>query len=202
MEVNMATEKSAVTPERFASGLSYKDYIAQISVNKDRFDEFYKTGQLSTDDAAFFRRAAGLPNGPAKMLVLGEDWCPDVFRGLPAMARIAEAAGIELRVFPRDKNLDIMNEFLNEGKYQSMPTCVFYTGDLKYIAFWIERPSQANEERIQIEAQVKKQMPAANEQEMRAVVRERTQTRYLAWQQATIKEMRKLLEGKLGIYNA
>ena len=195
----MAAQQSVVTPERFASGLVYKDYIAQISVNKERFDEFYKTGELSADDAAFFRRAAGLPNGPAKMLVLGEDWCPDVFRGLPVMVRIAEAAGIELRVFPRDKNIDIMNEFLNEGKYQSMPTCVFYTGDLKYVARWIERPVQANEERIQIEAQIKKQMPAANEQEMRAVIRERTQARYPAWQQATIREIRKLLESKLGI---
>ena len=195
----MATEKSVVTPERFAAGLTFKDYIAQINVNKDRFEEFYKTAQLTADDAAFFRRAAGLPNGLNKILVIGEDWCPDVFRGMPAMARIAEAAGIELRVFPRDKNLDIINEFLNEGKYQSIPVCVFYTGDLKYIAHWIERPAQANEERVQIEAEIKKQLPAANEQEMRAAVRERTQARYPAWQQATIKEMRKLLEGKLGI---
>ncbi len=62
------------------------------------------------------------------------------------MARIAEAAGIELRVFPRDDNLDIMNEFLNHGESQSIPTFVFYTSDHRYIAHWIERPVKANAE--------------------------------------------------------
>lgn len=195
----MATQKSAVTPERFATGFSFKNYIAQITVNKDNFEKYYQTAELSADDAAFFLRVAGLPNGPKKMLVIGEDWCPDVFRGMPAMARISEAAGIELRIFPRDKNLDIANEFLKEGKYQSIPVCVFYTGDVRYIAHWIERPALADEERLKIEAELKRQMPATNEQEMRAATSERTRVRYPAWQQATIKEMRKLLEGKLAI---
>ena len=99
--------------------------------------------------------------------------------------------------FPSDKNLDIINEFLNQGKYQSIPVCVFYTADLKYIAHWIERPAQANEERAAIEAEVKRQMPAANDQEIRPVVSERTQKRYPAWQQAEIAEMRKLIEEKV-----
>jgi len=195
----METQKSVVTPERFASGFTFKDYTSQINVNKDRFDEYYKTGQLLPRDAEFFRKAAELPNGISRMLVICEDWCPDAFRGVPVMAHIAEAVGVEMRIFPRDKNLDIANEFLNQGKYQSIPVCVFYTKDLKYIAHWIERPALANEERIRIEAEIKKQMPAANEQEIRMVVRERTQTRYPAWQQATIQEMRKLLASKLGI---
>jgi hypothetical protein len=199
MEDYMATEKSVVTSERFTSGLSYQAFIAQVTVNKDRFNEFYQTAYVSAADAAFFRRAVALPGGPARMLVLGEDWCPDVFRGLPVMARLAETAGIDLRIFPRDKNLDIMNEFLNEGKYQSIPTCVLFTADLKYITRWIERPALANEERSQIEAQVKKEMPAAGEPELRAVVRERTQARYPAWQQETVREIRKLIEVKLGI---
>lgn len=195
----MSTQKSVVTPERFATGFSFKNYIAQITVNKDNFEKYYQTAALSAEDAAFFRRAAALSNGPKKMLVIGEDWCPDIFRGMPAMARLAEVAGIEMRIFPRDKNLDIENEFLKEGKYQSIPVCVFYTGDLKYIAHWIERPALADEKRLRIDAELKKQMPAASEQELRAATSERTRIRYPAWQQATIKEMRKLLETNLGI---
>lgn len=195
----MAAQKSVVTPERFASGFTFKDYTAQINVNKDRFEEYYKTGQLSPGDAEFFRKAAQIPNGAGKMLVICEDWCPDAFRGVPVMAHIAEAAGVEMRIFPRDKNLDIANEFLNQGKYQSIPVCVFYSRDFKYIAHWIERPVLADEERIKIETDIKKQMPAASEQEIRMVTRERTQTRYPAWQQATVQEMRKLLADKLGV---
>jgi hypothetical protein len=194
----MAVQK-VVTPERFATGFSFKDYLAQITVNKDNFAKYYDTAQLTGEDAVFFRRAAGLPNGPKKMLVIGEDWCPDVFRGMPVMARVAEAAGMEMRIFPRDKNLDIANGFLKEGKYLSIPVCVFYTEDLKYIAHWIERPVLADEERLRIDAELKKQMPGASEAELRAATSERTRARYPAWQQATIKEMRKLLEEKPGI---
>jgi hypothetical protein len=195
----MTEKPSAVTPERFVSGFTYQDYIAQVKVNKNQFEKYYATGQLSAEDAQFFRKASQARNGVARMLVLGEDWCPDVFRGLPVMARIAEAAGIEMRMFPRDQNLDIMNEFLNQGKFMSMPVAVFYTKDLRYIGHWIERPASANRERTQIEADVRKDRPQAAEPEVQMVIRERLQARYPAWQQESIREMRQMLSEKLGL---
>ena len=41
-------------------------------------------------------RSPSRPDGPAKVLILGEDWCPDVFRGMPVVVRMAEAAGLEI----------------------------------------------------------------------------------------------------------
>ena len=193
----MAEKTSVVTPERFASGLTYKDYIAQINVNKERFQDFYGSGQLSDDDADFFRRA--VQAGATKMLVIGEDWCPDVFRGMPVMSRIAEASGMEMSVFPRDENLDIMDEFLKDGEFKSIPVAVFYTKDHEYMGHWIERPASANTERVGITEAVKKEMPNATDEEVRAASRERTQARYPSWQQDSIKEMRQLLADKLGI---
>ena len=195
----MAEKKSVVTPERFAKGLTYKDYLAQIKVNKDRFEEFYKSGQLSVSDKEFFRKIAKMPNGAGKILVIGEDWCPDVFRGLPAVAHIAEDSGMELRIFPREQNLDIMNEFLKEGKYMSLPVVVFYTRDQRYIFHWIERPLQADKERAQIMEEAKKEKPGATEQEMRAKVGDRSRARYPAWQQETIRELREALAKRLGV---
>ena len=155
----MDEKTSVVTPERFSSGFTYKDYIAQIKVNSDRFEQYYQTVEVSQDDADFFKKA--VEAGVTKMLVLGEDWCPDVFRGMPVTARISEASGMELRVFPRDENLDIMNEFLKDGEFQSIPTVVLYDKDHSYLGHWIERPAKANEERAQIEAEVKqKRCPA------------------------------------------
>ena len=52
------------------------------------------------------------------------------------MARIAEASGMELRVFFRDQNKDIMSEFLKFGEHESIPTLVFYTKDHEYIAHY------------------------------------------------------------------
>ena len=194
----MTGTTSVVTPERFASGLTYQDYIAQINVNKERFEQFYESGQLTTEDAEFFKSAAQRPDGPVEMLVIGEDWCPDVYRGMPVMARIAEASGMEMRVFPRDQHLDIMNEFLNKGEFLSIPVAVFYTKDHEYIGHWIERPASANEERRQIDEEIKREFPDADEQKVRTETRAKTQARFPSWQQASIKEMRKIIEDKIG----
>ena len=73
--------------------------------------------QIKPEDAAALRELANRKGGPAKMLVLGEDWCGDVIRGLPVLARVAEVAGLDLKIFPRDQHHDIMNEFLKEGQW-------------------------------------------------------------------------------------
>jgi hypothetical protein len=139
-------QKSMVTPERFAQGLTYDQWVSAIDRSQDRFQENYEATELSEDDIRAFRELVARPNGPARCLALGEPWCPDVFRGLPVMARIAEACGMELRVFFRDQNKDIMAEFLKQGEHESIPTFVFYTGDHRYLCHWIERPALADEE--------------------------------------------------------
>lgn len=194
----MTTQESVVTPARFASGISYQEFMSQINVNKDRFEQYYETGKIAPEDVAFFKRAMQLPNGPAKMLALAEDWCPDVYRGLPMVARLAEATGMELKVFFRDKNLDIMNEFLNHGEFLSIPTIVFYTRDHEYIGHWIERPVFATTDRAAIDAQVRREMAGAEDQAIRGEVRNRTNARFPVWQQESIKEMRELITSKTG----
>src|SRR5271154_5279700 len=108
----MLQATTVVTPARFAQGLSYADFLAQATVNRDKFELYYNDSPLSTQDISFFKTAAASPNGPAKILALAEAWCGDVYRELPTMARIAEATGIDLRIFLRDENADIMDEFL------------------------------------------------------------------------------------------
>jgi len=190
---------SVVTKERFASGFTYQDYMAQVKVNKESFLNFYTSAQLSAEDTNFFVQAARAREGIGKILVLGEDWCPDVTRGLPVAVRIAEAAGIELRIFPRDTNMDIMNEFLNRGEFASIPVIVFYTNDLKEICHWIERPEVANRDMAQIREQIQKDMPTASEQELRSALRLRMMGKYPEWQKESVREMRQMLAVKLKI---
>jgi len=48
--------------------------------------------------------------------MLAENWCGDVHRNSPLIARIVESIpGAELRVFLRDQNLDITDCYLNNG---------------------------------------------------------------------------------------
>jgi thiol-disulfide isomerase/thioredoxin len=194
----MARETSVVTPQRFSQGFKYADYMAQIKVNKPRMEGFYNDFKVKPEDARAIQQLARKPNGPVKMLVLGEDWCGDVVRGLPTLARLAEATGMELRIFPRDQHLDIMNEFLNQGRYQSIPVAVFYTKDHRYICHWIERPQAAIKETAEIEAVIKKEKPNLSEQEFAQERRARTAGRAAAWQQATVQEIREALAKAVG----
>ena len=193
----MARETSVVTPQRFEEGFSYPDYIDQIKVNKARFEEFYKF-RINTQDAAALRELANRKGGPAKMLVLGEDWCGDVIRGLPMLARVAEAAGLDLKIFPRDQHHDIMNEFLKEGQWMSIPTAVFYTADHQYICHWIERPAVAEKEMEEIGEAIKAENPGINDQDYGRERRARTAARSEFWQQASVDELKDLLNKSIG----
>ena len=60
------------------------------------------------------------------------------------MAAIAQASGMDMRVFPRDKNLDIMNLYLNQGKFMSIPVFAFFDRNLNPLCHWIERPKSSD----------------------------------------------------------
>ena len=97
----MTGKTTIVTPQRFAQGFSYEEYLSQIKVNKLRFLQYYDEFDPDDGELERFRALTQRSGGPAKVLAVGEDWCPDVYRGLPTMAKLADSAGVEVRVFPR-----------------------------------------------------------------------------------------------------
>jgi hypothetical protein len=141
----MPTATTVITPARFDQGLHYADFLAGAKINKDKFENNYNHPILTEDDLSFFRKVGKVPNGPQKLLAIAEAWCGDVYRELPTAVRIAEAGGIDLRVFLRDENPDIMDEFLsNDGKSRAIPVFVFYTADTRYITHFAERSASAH----------------------------------------------------------
>ena len=192
-------QESVVTPERFAAGMTWQQYREHIKRNREKFDYNYAETAITDEDAEAFRSLVARPDGPAKVLALGEDWCPDVFRGLPVIVRIAEAAGMELRIFPRDDNLHIMDECLKGGESQSIPTFVFYTRDHRYIAHWIERPARANAEL----GEIPKLFADLDREKDHEKMRERYDEFqrgpvWASWRQETVRELRQLLQEKCG----
>ena len=195
-------KESVVTPERFAKGQPYTEWLKGIDRNLERFEENYAGTTVSDDDAKALKELVKRPNGAARCLVLGEPWCPDVFRGLPAMARIAEASGMDLRVFYRDQNNDIMSEFLKNGEHESIPVFVFYTKDQEYIGHWIERPVQANEEMPQLRDLTAPLgnadlAPEERKKYIKAYIDFQNGPIWGGWRDATIREVRQLLEDKI-----
>ena len=195
--------QSVVTPERFAQGMTYAQWMDTIDQNQKRFVENYQGTTVSDDDTRAIKELMARPGGPHHCLALGEAWCPDVFRGMPVMARIAEATGLELRTFLRDQNKDIMAEFLHHGEHESIPTLVFYTKDHRYIAHWIERPKLANEQMGQlrdISAPLRNpDLPQEERQQhIQAYIDFQNGPVWAGWRDATIKEIRELLEQHAG----
>ena len=195
--------ESVVTPERYEQGISYKEWMEQIDRNQEKFVDNYESATLNPEDVATIKALVERPDGPAKVLAIGEPWCPDVFRGLPVMARLAEATGLDLKIFFRDLNLDIMNEFLYKGEFQSIPTFVFYTKDHKYIGHWIEKAKKARDEQpILRELTGRMRDPDLTEEQRAQYMAEYAAFQsgpvWDGWRQAQVTEIRELLEDKTG----
>ena len=210
----MREATTVVTPARYEQGLPYTEFLAHAKVNVDKFELYYRTSPLTPDDIAFFATAAALPHGPAKILALAEAWCGDVYRELPTIARIAEATGMTLRIFLRDDNADIMDEYLsNEGKARAIPVFVFYTRDHLYVTHFTERSAGAHAELAAILARVTSEMnlPSGTtlatvpDGERQAFIQElvaRILPRFPEWQKQSIREMRTLLSTALRLPDA
>jgi selT/selW/selH-like putative selenoprotein len=131
-----------ITPDRFAQGLTYEAYKAQMTRNRERLEANEQTVELSIDDLNFFAQLTA----PLHVLVLAEDWCGDVIANLPVLGRLAAESGtLDLRVFLRDQNLDIMDQYLNDGQYRSIPVFVLLDAAFNELGHWIERPARISE---------------------------------------------------------
>lgn len=194
-----AQKESVVTPERLAQGISYKEWAAQIDRNQEKFQYNYDNTQPSADDVAAIKATMAKPGGPVTVLAIGEPWCPDVVRGMPVIAKLCEATGLDLKIFFRDQNLDIMNEFLYKGEFQSIPTLIFYDKDLNKLGVWHERAQKARDEMPQLSAITSKMRNQELSEEERKTYMEQYEAFqkgpvWAGWREAQIKEIRELLE--------
>ncbi len=131
----MATA-TVVTPERFAQGLTITQFMEGMEENKDLFEESYRQCQLDPAAAAFLRGLGKHFN----VLVLAEEWCGDVVRYVPALARMAEAAQTwDVRIFYRDQVPDLAGTWLRDGT-QVIPVIVFFDDRMKEVGHFLERP--------------------------------------------------------------
>jgi hypothetical protein len=170
-----------MTPERFAKGMTFDEYVTftgspenlgregfdirRFSLVRPRVDwsgylrERHAKVRLGDDQAAAIKWLAAQAGGPAKVLVISEDWSSDCRRDVPYLARLAEAGGLELRIFPRDGdtmhmkglpdpgaggNADLVNTYANEKngqRFASIPVAVFFTGDFVELYRYVEYPA-------------------------------------------------------------
>jgi len=165
-----------VTKERFAQGLTFQQYLDQMGTNKEKFVQFLGEIKVTPED----RAALDKLGKRLKVLVITEDWCGDALYNIPVLAKMVEGnPNIEMRVFLRDKNPDLMSQYLNQGLYRSIPVFAFFDENMNEVARFIERPPAQTEEL---------------EKKMLEVRRALRAERHLEWRTGVVKEIRSLLK--------
>ena len=188
----------AITMDRFAQGMTFAEYVAQMSENKEKFLANYEKVQIRAADQADI---CGI-GVPLNVLILTEDWCGDALTYVPVLGRLAACAGNwNLRIFKRDENLDLADQYLNFGKYRSVPVVVFFDEQMRELGRFIERPASVNRERQQVIDAVAREhaevqpglryndQSDAGKELLTAPLRELRLSRQAAWEQAAIEEV-------------
>ncbi len=129
-----------MTPERFAQGMTFAAYLAQMRSNKERFEQRMAGTELTPADREAIRRRK------LKILVITEDWCGDALVGFPGLAKLIEGApDVDLRVFLRDANPDVMDQYLKRGLYRTIPVFVFFDEQMNELGRFLERQDVVTE---------------------------------------------------------
>src|SRR5688572_25338553 len=75
-ENDMAQLKIPLDAQRFAKGLTWKDYTAQMGETQARTEENYRKSGLTDEERKFFNGISQVRSA----LMLAENWCGDVHR--------------------------------------------------------------------------------------------------------------------------
>ena len=187
----MSEFAKVITHQRFSQGLTYEDFLNQPCVERETLIENMAAFQLAPADAQFFKDV--VRQRPLKVIAIVGDngGGRDVHRALPIMVTIAKASGMDLRVFPKSKNLDIMNFYLNQGKFQSIPVFAFLDENLNPLGHWTERPKIATAfmDVIKSEPNTKN----LGEKELTQERNARYKPMWPAWRLETVRELKELL---------
>lgn len=123
--------------ERFATGLSFAEFLAAARANVELWRAVYARARVSDEAAARLMAT----QRQWHLLVLAEDWCGDAVNSVPVMARLAEKVhNLDLRILARDANLDLMDAHLTGGA-RSIPIAIVLDADYREQGAWGPRPA-------------------------------------------------------------
>lgn len=123
---------------RFEAAPTFAQYLEDVERNRELWHAVYERARVPDD---LIEAARAIP-GRWRLVALSEDWCGDAVNTLPVVARLAEAAGWDLRVLSRDASSDLMDEHLTNGRSRSIPVVIVYDDDFEEVGWWGPRPGE------------------------------------------------------------
>ncbi|WP_163971535.1 thioredoxin family protein [Oceanobacillus halotolerans] len=116
----------------YVKGMSVDDYIESMEKHKENLLHIYDHFTPPADDA-FFQQ---VKEKNLRVIILTEDWCGDAMLNMPILLHIAAKGGIDTRILLRDENLELMDQYLTNGKSRSIPIFIFIDQDGNEVAKW------------------------------------------------------------------
>ena len=86
-----------------------------------------------------------------KILIITEGWCGDASQIVPYAVKIGEKADIEVKLVYRDKNTELMNEYLTNGG-MAIPVVILADENYEPIDYIAPRPKEAQELMLKMKA--------------------------------------------------
>ena len=127
-----------LTEQKFDQGMSIKEYVDQIKVNREPFAQILDAVEIPSETLAYFR---GLGE-TLRLAVFTADWCGDALSTTPSILRLAEQADtVVVKVFNRDEELELANSFLPPDRAGTVPVFVVLDTSMREVARFIETAS-------------------------------------------------------------
>ncbi|WP_017637839.1 thioredoxin family protein [Staphylococcus sp. E463] len=114
-------------------------YIEQMQENKDNLVSIYNSFKLPEDDERLEKLKS---SNYSNVLVITEDWCGDAMMNLPILKHIAEALNLHVKVFHRDDDTQLIDQYLTNGKSRSIPIFVFLNDQYEQETVWGPRAKE------------------------------------------------------------
>lgn len=125
----------------YKKGMDPDQYIESMNKHKDDLLHIYDHFKLP-GDYDFFEE---ISSKKLRAIVLTEDWCGDAMLNIPILLRLSQNSAIGVTFLYRDKNLQLMDQYLTNGKSRSIPIFIFIDENGKEVAKWGPRAPELQE---------------------------------------------------------
>ncbi|MFN0057135.1 MAG: thioredoxin family protein [Planctomycetota bacterium] len=136
----MSIERLEITPI-WEAGKTWQDWLATNcgAPSRAEMEQIYGDVTLTREQRDGLQRLAK----PVHILALAEDWCGDVRRNIPVVARVCaeNAAQLRLRLVDKESNEPLMSRYLTNGA-EAIPIVIFLSDHFVETGYWGPRPAE------------------------------------------------------------